>query len=144
MVQTKFFTRSSDNLSEYKLNFKKALRMSRTVELFNNEVTYFFSNWIEAQKSYIPREDIDNFLIHLDHIFKNKFFYNFVISELNQVKDNWKIQEYAFNLISKLDDSAKSFEESEKKRKLQETLKKNKLISKREDKKEMERILENL
>jgi len=144
MAQTKFFTRSSNNLEEYKSNFKKALQMSKTVKLFNYEVISFFENWIEAQKNYIPREDIDNFLTHLNHIFKDKIFYNFMISDLKQVKNNWKIQEYSFNLISKLDDSAKNFKKSEKKRELQKTLEKNKLESKREDDEEMERILGDL
>ena len=144
MAQTKFFTRSSDNLEEYKSNFKKALQMSKTVKLFNDEVISFFANWIETQKDYIPREDIDNFLTHLNYIFKDKNFYNFIYSELKQVKDNWKIQEYSFNLISKLDDSAKTFEKSEKKRELKEILEKNKLESKREDEEEMEKILGDL
>jgi hypothetical protein len=88
MAQTKFFTRSSNNLEQYKLNFKKALQMSKTVKLFNNDVISFFDKWIDAQQNYIPREDIDNFLNHLNHIFKDKNFYNFIISELKQVKNN--------------------------------------------------------
>ena len=141
MTQTQFFTRKSDNLEEYKSNFKKALQMVKTVKLFSDEVISFFEKWINAQKNYIPREDIDNFLSHLNLIFKNKDFYNFIVSELKQVKNNWKIQEYSFNLISKLDDSSKLFEQSEKKRINSEKLEKAKLNSKKEDEEEMEKIL---
>lgn len=141
MTQTQFFTRKSDNLEEYKSNFKKALQMVKTVKLFSDEVISFFEKWINAQKNYIPREDIHNFLNHLNLIFKNKDFYNFIISELKQVKNNWKIQEYSFNLISKLDDSSKLFEQSEKKRINSEKLEKAKLNSKKEDEEEMEKIL---
>jgi len=88
MTQTQFFTRKSDNLEEYKSNFKKALQMVKTVKLFSDEVISFFEKWINAQKNYIPREDIDNFLSHLNLIFKNKDFYNFIVSELKQVKNN--------------------------------------------------------
>jgi len=144
MAQTKFFTRSSSNLEEYKSNFKKALQMSKTVKLFDKKVISFLQTWIDAQVNYIPREDIDHFLTHLNHIFKDKHFYNYIVWRLSLIKDNWKIQEYSFNLISKLDDAAKVFEKSEKRRKLQETLEKNKLKSKREDEEEMKNILENL
>jgi len=58
MTQTQFFTRKSDNLEEYKSNFKKALQMVKTVKLFSDEVISFFEKWINAQKNYIPREFI--------------------------------------------------------------------------------------
>jgi len=144
MAQTQFFKREDSNLDEYKSNFKKALQMSETVKLFSSEVINFLKKWINPQKNYIPRDDIDNFLNHLNLIFKNKNFYDFIISELKQVKNNWKIQEYSFNLISKLDDSAKSFQKSERKRIHSENLEKANSKSKKEDEKEMENILKNL
>ena len=144
MAQTKFFTRSSLNFLEYKSNFKKALQMSKTVKLFDNKVISFLETWIDAQVNYIPREDIDNFLTHLNHIFKDKHFYNYIVWRLDLIKNNWKIQEYSFNLISKLDDAAKVFKKWEKRKKLQETLEKNKVESKKEDEEEMKNILENL
>lgn len=144
MTKTQFFTRESNNIEKYKSNFKKALQMCETVKLFSSEVIDFLNKWINAQKNYIPREDVDNFLIHLNLIFKNKEFYNFIVSELKTIKNNWKIQEYSFNLISKLDDSSKLFEKSEKNRILSEELEKSKLNSKKEDENEMEKILENL
>ena len=144
MTKTQFFTRENTNLEEYKSNFKKALQMVKTVKLFSDDVISFFEKWINAQKNYIPREDIDNFLRHLNLIFKNKDFYDFIVSELKQVKNNWKIQEYSFNLISKLDDSSKLFKESEKKRINLEKLEKAKLRSRKEDEEEMDKILWNL
>ena len=141
MTKTQFFTRENTNLEEYKSNFKKALQMVKTVKLFSDDVISFFEKWINAQKNYIPREDIDNFLSHLNLIFKNKDFYDFIVSELKQVKNNWKIQEYSFNLISKLDDSSKLFKESEKKRINLEKLEKAKLRSRKEDEEEMDKIL---
>ena len=144
MTKTQFFTRESDNIEEYKSNFKKALQMCETVKLFSSEVIGFLDKWINAQKNYIPREDVDNFLIHLNFIFKNKEFYNFIVSELKTIKNNWKIQEYSFNLISKLDDSSKLFKKSEKNRILSEELEKSKLNSKKKDDEEMEKILQKL
>ena len=141
MTKTQFFTRENTNLEEYKSNFKKALQMVKTVKLFSDDVISFFEKWINAQKNYIPREDIDNFLSHLNLIFKNKDFYDFIVSELKQVKNNWKIQEYSFNLISKLDDSSKLFKESEKKRINLEKLEKAKLRSRKGDEEEMDKIL---
>jgi len=141
MTKTQFFTRENTNLEEYKSNFKKALQMVKTVKLFSDDVISFFEKWINAQKNYIPREDIDNFLSHLNLIFKNKDFYDFIVSELKQVKNNWKIQEYSFNLISKLDDSSKLFKKSEKKRINLEKLEKAKLNSRKEDEEEMDKIL---
>ena len=141
MAKTQFFTKENTNLEEYKSNFKKALQMVKTVKLFSDDVISFFEKWINAQKNYIPREDIDNFLSHLNLIFKNKDFYDFIVSELKQVKNNWKIQEYSFNLISKLDDSSKLFKESEKKRINLEKLEKAKLRSRKEDEEEMDKIL---
>jgi len=88
MTKTQFFTRENTNLEEYKSNFKKALQMVKTVKLFSDDVISFFEKWINAQKNYIPREDIDNFLSHLNLIFKNKDFYDFIVSELKQVKNN--------------------------------------------------------
>jgi hypothetical protein len=59
-AQTQFFKKSSDNLEEYKNNFKKALQKIKVVKLFNGEVINFLKKWIDSQKSYIPREDVDN------------------------------------------------------------------------------------
>ena len=144
MTKTQFFKREYTNLEEYKANFKKALEMTQTVKLFPEEVIDFFWKWIKNQTNYIPREDVDNFLPHLKLIFKNKHFYNFIQSELKIVKNNWKIQEYSFNLISKLDDSTKFFDESEKRRLNYETLQESKLNSRKEDKDEMVKILDHL
>ncbi|MDQ7009610.1 MAG: hypothetical protein Q9M94_04950 [Candidatus Gracilibacteria bacterium] len=144
MAKTQFFIRKSENLEEYKSTFKKALQMSKTVKLFSSEVVIFLDKWINVQKNYIPREDIDNFLTHLNLIFKNKDFYNFIVSEFKTVKNNGKIQEYSFNLISKLDDSSKDFNKSEKKRIISEKLEKAKLNSKKEDEIEMGKILNKL
>ena len=144
MAQTQFFKRQDTDLENYKSNFKKALQMVKTVKLFPDDVIYFLEKWINNQINYIPREDIDNFLSHLKLIYENKKFYNFVISELKNVNNNWKIQEYSFNLISKLDDSSSLFQKNEKKRINSENIKKAKLKSLEEDKKEMEDILKKL
>lgn len=144
MAQTQFFQRSDKNIDSYKKEFTKTLQKVRTVKLFSDEVISFFDKWIDVQVKYIPRDDIDNFWTHLDKIFKEKDFYDFMLEELKTVKNNWKIQEYSFNLISKLDDSAKDFIDFQKKKKAWEELEKNKNASKKEDEEEMQKILEGL
>ena len=144
MTQTQFFTREDTNIEQYKNDFIKALLKVKTVKLFPDEVIIFLETWISAQKSYIPRSDIDNFWMHLNRIFTDELFYNFIVEKLKTVQNNWKIQEYSFNLISCLDDSSSQFEASEKKRKISQNLEINKEQSKQEDEKEMQKILSAL
>ncbi len=144
MVQTQFFKRSDLNINTYKDTFKSALKRCETVQLFPKEVITFLYGWIETQTSYIPREDIDNFWVHLDHIYSNKNFYTFIQQQLTQVQKGEKIIEYSFNLISQLHESAQKFESSEKKRTFNEQLEMDKKQSKKEDEAEMEAILRSL
>ncbi len=144
MAQTQFFTRKSDNLEEYKSSFNKALQKIKTVKLFSEEVTNFLETWIDAQKNYIPRKDVDNLWKHLNILYKNKDFYDYLVWELQEVKNNWKIQEYSFNLISCLNESAKKFKAFEKKRKIKENLEKSKEKSKLDDERQMKKILSQL
>jgi len=88
MAQAQFFTRESDNVEEYKSRFNTALQKVETVKLFSKEVINFLHIWIDAQKNYIPREDIDNFPQHLEKIFSNKSFYEFIVLELKSVQNN--------------------------------------------------------
>ncbi len=143
MAQTQFFKRKSDNLEEYKSNFKKALEKVKIVKIFDLEVTIFFEKWIDSQKSYIPREDIDNFLPNMIFLFKKKEFYEFILQEFKQVKNKWNIMEYSFNLISKLDDSKKDFEKYLIKKQKEENLRNNLAKSKKEDEEKLKN-LENL
>ncbi len=143
MAQTKFFTKKSDNLEDYKNNFKKALQKVKVVKLFNDEIINFLQNWIEPQKSYIPREDIDNFLENMNFLFENKDFYDFILKELKNVKNNGNLLEYSFNLISKLDDSKKDFEKILDKKIREEKLKKDLKEAKNQDLEKIKK-LENL
>jgi len=88
MVKTQFFERDFSNLEEYKNNFKEALQMIKTVRLFNDEVVDFLDNWINNQKSYIPREDVDNLKKNMKFIFKDKKFYDYCLEKLNLVKNS--------------------------------------------------------
>lgn len=141
MTKTQFFTREDSNLENYKNNFKKALQMIKTVKLFEVEVIDFLWKWIENQKSYIPREDVDNLLWNMDLIFKDEDFYKYCLEKLNLVKNNWKIIEYSFNLISALDELSKKYWEIKKKKIFEENLKKDRELSKKEDEKEMNKLL---
>ena len=141
MTKTQFFTREYSNLEDYKNNFKKALQMIKTVKLFEVEVIEFLNEWIENQKSYIPREDVDNLLWNMQLIFKDEDFYKYCLEKLNLVKNNWKVIEYSFNLISTLDELSKKYWEIKKKKIFEENLKKDRELSKKEDEKEMNKLL---
>ena len=123
MVKTQFFERDFSNLEKYKNNLKEALQMIRTVRLFNNEVIDFLNNWINNQKSYIPREDVDNLNKNMKFIFKDKKFYDYCLEKLNLVKNSWNILEYSFNLISKSDDLSKDYNKIKNKIIFEEKLK---------------------
>lgn len=144
MVKTQFFERDFSNLEEYKNNFKEALQMIKTVKLFNDEVINFLSNWINNQKSYIPREDVDNLKKNMKFIFRDKKFYDYCLEKLNLVKNSWNILEYSFNLISKLDDLSKNYNKIKNKIIFEEKLKESKKKSKKEDEEEMEKLLKKL
>ena len=143
-VQTKFFKKSSDNLGEYKNNFKKALQKIKIVKLFDNNVIEFLEKWIDSQKSYIPREDVDNLWKNMEMIYKDKDFYDYVVKGLNQVKNNWNILEYSFNLISKFDELAKKYSEYKKKKDFEEKLEKEKIEARKKEEEEMKKLLEDL
>ena len=144
MVKTQFFERDFSNLEEYKNNFKEALQMIKTVRLFNDEVVDFLNNWISNQKSYIPREDVDNLKKNMKFIFKDKKFYDYCLEKLNLVKNSWNILEYSFNLISKLDDLSKDYNKIKDKIIFEEKLKESQKKSKKEDEEEMKKLLEKL
>ena len=144
MVKTQFFERDFSNLEEYKNNFKEALQMIKTVRLFNDEVVDFLNNWINNQKSYIPREDVDNLKKNMKFIFKDKKFYDYCLEKLNLVKNSWNILEYSFNLISKLDDLSKDYNKIKDKIIFEEKLKEFKKKLKKEDEEEMKKLLEKL
>jgi len=141
MTKTQFFKREYSNLEEYKNNFKKALQMIKTVKLFDDEVISFLNKWIASQKSYIPREDVDNLLDNMKIIFKDKSFYDYCLSNLSLLKNNENILEYSFNLISKLDDLSKGYKKIKEKLIFEENLKKSKNLSQKEDEEEMKKLL---
>ena len=99
MAQTKFFTRKSDNLENYKNNFLKALQKVKIVKIFDIEVIDYLEKWINSQKKYIPREDVDNFLENMNFLFKNEDFYTLFLYEKKKLNKK-NILEYSFNLIS--------------------------------------------
>jgi len=142
MAQTKFFTRKSDNLEDYKNNFLRALQKVKIVKLFESEVIEFLENWIKSQKSYIPREDVDNFLENMNFLFKHEDFYKLFLAEKKKL-DKKNILEYSFNLISKLDDLKKDFEKKLLEKEKQEKLKKDLEKQKKEDEEKLKN-LENL
>ena len=144
MTKTQFFKREYSNLEEYKNNFKKALQMIKTVKLFDDEVISFLNKWIDSQKSYIPREDVDNLLDNMKIIFKDKSFYDYSLSNLSLLKNKENILEYSFNLISKLDDLSKDYKKIKEKLIFEENLKKSKNLSQKEDEEEMKKLLWDL
>lgn len=146
MVETQFFKRENSWLGDYKNNFKLALKKVKTVKLFSTDVLEFLEKWLEKQISYIPREDVDNFLLNMNLIFANKNFYDFTLKRLEKIKNNWNILEYSFNLISELEEAKKEFMRNEEERIRKENLNKAELESKNEDKKklkEMENMFNN-
>lgn len=140
MVQTQFFKRENYWLEEYKINFNLAIEKAKVINLFSLDVLVFLKKWLEKQISYIPREDVDNFLPCMELIFQNKNFYDFVLVNLEKVKNNWNILEYSFNLISALNDSKIDFEKSGNELIKKENLEKAELKSINEDKKKLEGI----
>lgn len=144
MVQTQFFKREEKNLELYKSNFTSALEKVRVVKLFSDEVVDFLDGWIDVQKNYIPREDVDNFLPCMEKIFENKDFYDFVVIELGRVQNTGELIEYSFNLISWLHDASKAFATEMKRRKTREDLAKSKHESLQTDEEEMKNILAKL
>lgn len=147
MAETQFFKRENFWLQEYKNNFKLALIKAKTVKLFSYDVLEFLEKWLEKQTSYIPREDVDNFLPNMNLIFMNKKFYDFSFKRLEVIKNNWSILEYSFNLISELNEVKKDFEKVEERKNNEEKLKNDELKSKKEDDNkliEMEEILKNI
>jgi len=144
MAQTKFFTRKSDSLEEYKENFKKAISKIEIARLFDKQVIDFLKNWIENQKSYIPREDVDNLWKNISLIYKSKEFYEYLLPRLKNIKNNSNILEYSFNLISELNESAKKFEEYKKKKDFRQNLEKQKQENKKKELEEAQKILDSL
>lgn len=144
MAQTQFFEREISQLDEYKRDFKKALQMVETVGLFSVDVVDFLRSWIDAQKSYIPRQDVDSFLTHMKTIFKDKEAYDFITKELQGEKNNWNILEYSFNLISGLDDGMKGFDKYKKKQLKNKQLEEQKLQTKQRDEEEMQNLLSSI
>lgn len=144
MAHTQFFKRSSENVEEYKQDFKKTLSKIQIVRLFPESVISFLDQWIDVQTEYISREDVDNLWWYIKKIYTEKEFYDFIVQGLKEVQDNWKIQEYSFNLISKIHDAAWLFVASEKKRKAAEKLEESILQAQKEDELEMKRILDSL
>ncbi len=144
MSQTQFFTKSSDNLQDYKTNFKKALTRIKTVKLFSDEVINFLESWIDSQTSYIPRSDVENLWKHLELVYKDKEFYDYLENNLKQVKKSSNILEYSFNLISEVDELAKKYSEYKKKKQFEGNLEKQKLQDKKESEKELNKIMNEL
>jgi len=144
MPQTQFFTKSDENLENYKINFKKALQKIKIVKLFNGEVIDFLEKWIDSQKSYIKREDVDNLWKNIDLVYKDKDFYEYVLDWLKNIQNNENILEYSFSLISEFDELAKKYNEYKKKKEFEENLEKQKLESKRKDREEIEKLFEDL
>ncbi len=144
MAQTKFFTRKSDSLEEYKTNFQKAISKIEIARLFDKQVIDFLKNWIENQKSYIPREDVDNLEKNINLVFKSKDFYEYLLPRLKNIKNNSNILEYSFNLISEFDESAKKFEDYKKKKDFRQNLEKQKQESKKKELEEAQKILDSL
>lgn len=144
MVETQFFTRKNSWLDDYKNNFKKALEKARIINFFSVEVLDFLMHWLEKQNSYIPRNDVDNFLPNMQLIFKDKNFYDFALKKLKNIKNNWNILEYSFNLISALDDSKIEFENSEKERIKKENLKNSESKARQKDHQDIKQIEELL
>ena len=144
MSQTQFFTRSSDNLEDYKNNFKKALTKIKIVRLFSDEVVDFLQNWIDSQTSYIPREDIENLWKYMDLVYKDKEFYDYLKKNLINVKNNWNILEYSLNLISEVDELAKKYKDYKRKKEFEENLEKQKKQDKKESEKELNYIINEL
>jgi hypothetical protein len=140
MPQTQFFTRQDFGIDIYKSDFKKALDKVKIVNLFSAEVIDFLSTWIDAQTSYIPRTDIDNFLANMDLIYADKDFYDFVVNRQQSITSNGKINEYSFNLISNLDDSKVLYEKSQSEKNKKEELKNDEQIMKNEDRKRLDEI----
>ena len=126
MAQTQFFSKSVNNLKDYKTNFLRALQKIKVVKLFPEEVIDFLNNWIKLQKSYIKREDVENLWKNMNLIYKDKDFYDYVIDWLKNIKSNWNILEYSFNLISELDELAKKYKNYKKKKNFKQDLEKQK------------------
>jgi hypothetical protein len=144
MTQTKFFTRSSDNLEDYKNNFKKAISKIKIAHLFEPKVIEFLENWIDNQKSYIPREDVDNLLSNINKVYKDKEFYEYIKPILDNVENNGNILEYSFNLISEFYEQAKKYKEYKNKKFFKEKLEKEKKLDEKKQEEEIKNILDNL
>jgi len=144
MAQTQFFTKSDENLENYKSNFKKALQKIKIAKLFDSEVIKFLEKWIDSQKSYIPREDVDNLGKNIDLVYKDKDFYEYVWDLLKNIKNNGNILEYSFSLISEFDELAKKYNEYKKKKEFEENLEKQRLESKRKDREEIDKLFADL
>jgi len=144
MAQTQFFTKSDENLENYKSNFKKALQKIKIAKLFDGEVIDFLEKWIDSQKSYISRDDVDNLGKNIDLVYKDKDFYEYVWGLLKNIKNNGNILEYSFSLISEFDELAKKYNEYKKKKEFEENLEKQKLESKQKDREEIDKLFADL
>ena len=144
MAKTQFFTKSDKNLENYKNNFKKALQKIKIAKLFNSKVIEFLDKWIDSQKSYISREDVDNLEKNIDLVYKDKDFYEYILDWLKRIKNNGNILEYSFNLIFQFYELAKKYSEYKKKKEFDKNLEKQKLESKRKDKEEIEKLFDDL
>jgi len=144
MVQTQFFARSDENLEDYKNNFKKAMQKIKIAKLFDREVIKFLEKWIDNQKSYIPREDVDNLGKNIDLVFKNKDFYEYIRDWLKNIQNKGNILEYSFNLISQFDELTKSYNKYIKKKEFENNLQKEKLNTKKKDEEEIKKLFEEL
>ena len=144
MVKTQFFDRKYDDLEAYKSNFKKALVKIKTVNLFSDEVINFLNNWIDKQKSYIQREDVDNLLSNINLVFKDKEFYEYCLEDFSKVQNNWNVLEYSFNLISTFDDLVKDYKKFKNKKEFEENLIKQKEVSRKKDEEDIKKLMEEL
>ena len=144
MTKIKFFNKSDKNLESYRKNFKKALNRISIVKLFDKQIIIYLENWLDNQKSYIIREDVNNLWKNMDLIYIDKDFYDYVSNWLKFVKNNWNILEYSFNLISELDELAKKYSKYKKKNDFGKKLKKEKLESRIKDENEINKLLNNL
>ena len=141
MAQTQFFKRENSHLDTYKRDFKITLEKVKLIKLFPEEVVEFFEKWIKSIESYIPRDDVDNFWWHIEKIFKEEECYKYILEELKTIRNNWKIQEYSFNLLSQLDESMKKYSKYKAEKVREESLNKSKENSRKEDEEKMDDIM---
>ncbi len=141
MAQTQFFKRENSQLDQYKKDFRITLEKVKIIKLFPEDVIVFFEKWIDAIESYIARDDVDNFWLHLYKIIKEEECYEYIKDELEKVTDNWKIQEYSFNMLTQLDESIKMFSSYQVQKIVERNLEQQKNESKKQDEEKMRELL---